>query len=335
MPTSANPTRFVFTGQREVHSESFERREMQPGQARVKAVCSLMSTGTENIVFNRLFAPGSHWDNWVKYPFYPGYLTIGRVIEVGSEVSNLKVGDLVGARRAHASEVIDDENALLPMPEGVDPEQLSWFGLAKIAFMGTQAAQYHIGDSVLIIGAGPVAQMAVRWAVASGAEHVIVADPIALRLEMAKRGGATHVIAESIDKCEPILREILGGNLPRVVVDSTGNAAVLPLALAVTQTHGRVVILGDTGNPGAQALTPDLITRGLTIVGAHDNLTQGEWDNARINRLFASLVTTGRFNLEGLTTHRFDPTKPEAAYAFANSNRGETMGIIFDWAGIS
>src|ERR1022692_1371259 len=43
-----------------------------------------MSTGTENIVFNRLFAPDTHWDRWVKYPFYPGYTSVGVVAEAGS-----------------------------------------------------------------------------------------------------------------------------------------------------------------------------------------------------------------------------------------------------------
>jgi hypothetical protein len=40
---------------------------------------SLMSTRTENIAFNRLLEAGSHWDRWVKCPFYPGYSAVGVV----------------------------------------------------------------------------------------------------------------------------------------------------------------------------------------------------------------------------------------------------------------
>ena len=56
----------------------------------VRINLSLMSTGTENIVFNRLFDPGTHWDEWVKYPFYPGYTAVGTVESTGADVTGLK-----------------------------------------------------------------------------------------------------------------------------------------------------------------------------------------------------------------------------------------------------
>lgn len=45
-----------------------------------------MSIETENNVFNRLFEPGTGWDNWVKYPFYPDYAVMGEVEKAGLKV---------------------------------------------------------------------------------------------------------------------------------------------------------------------------------------------------------------------------------------------------------
>ena len=89
------------------------------------------------------------------------------------------------------------------------------------------------------------------------------------------------------------------------------------------------------GSPASQRLTPDVITRGLTIVGAHDGHTRRDaerWDHDReIFRLFFRLVATGRFPLGGMITQRFDPSRAQEAYDFAEDHREGTMGLLFDW----
>jgi threonine dehydrogenase-like Zn-dependent dehydrogenase len=117
------------------------------------------------------------------------------------------------------------------------------------------------------------------------------------------------------------------------VVDSTGNAMVFAASLGLAANRGTVVIMGDTGVPTRQALTSDVITRGLTIVGAHDGHNTGEWNDATISRLFFSLVASGRFPMSGLTSHVFAPDQAAEAYATANRDRALTMGIVFDWSG--
>src|SRR4051794_27150518 len=142
-PKSAN---VVFLGKQQVALQPQDLGQPGAGQARIRTVCSLMSTGTENIVFNRLFEPGSHWDNWVKYPFTPGYSTIATVEAVGAGVTALKVGDTVATRSPHASAHLLDAAQCYPVPAGVDPRQAAWFALAKICFMGARAAEYQLGD---------------------------------------------------------------------------------------------------------------------------------------------------------------------------------------------
>jgi threonine dehydrogenase-like Zn-dependent dehydrogenase len=176
--------------------------------------------------------------------------------------------------------------------------------------------------------------MSVRWANAAGARAVVAIDSVAARLTLARQGGATAIIAKPIIDAADDLSNALEGQQPDVVIDSTGNAEVFAAALELVRAHGRVVVLGDTGEPTSQHLTRDVITRGITIVGAHDShsMQTPNWDGDRgIHALFFHLVTTGRFDLEGLITHTFHANDCAAAYELANQRRGDTIGILFDW----
>ena len=323
--------RLMFPRKQAVELETHELGELAFGQVLVKNSFSLMSTGTENIVFNRLFDPGTHWDDWVKYPFYPGYAAVGTVVEVGKGVEELKPGSRVALRTNHASHTIAAATDCMPIPDGLPLEQALWFALAKIAFHGAQAANYEAGDSVLVIGAGPIGQMSTRWAYAQGAAEIYVVDLAESRMALARQGGATVTLALPIGEAKEALQQHSGGVLPRVVIDSTGNAAVFATALELVRDFGRVVVLGDTGQPAKQALTSDVITRGLTIVGAHDNHNNAQWNNASIAQLFFRLAISGRFPLAGLNSHIFKPEDCAEAYAVANRDRTKTMGIVFDW----
>ena len=290
-----------------------------------------MSTGTENIVFNRLFEPGTHWDDWVKYPFYPGYTSVGTIVAVGPETPGYEVGQRVAMRAPHRSMAVVGADRCYPIPEALPFEEAVWFALAKIAFHGAHAGGLALGDRVLVIGAGPIGQMATRWAVAGGARSVTVVDSVPQRLKLALAGGASTVIERSITEARQEIIDANGGELPRVVIDSTGNAKVFEAALGLTASFGTVVILGDTGAPAQQHLTRDVITRGLRIVGAHDGHNTPTWNGATISSLFFELAVSGRFGLKGLNTHFFKPAQCADAYYVANADRANTMGIIFDW----
>lgn len=324
------PARLVFPARQQVRLESFDLPAPQEGEVLIRTELSLMSTGTENIVFNQLYDPGTHWDNWVKHPFYPGYSAVGTVEE--SRSSALKPGDRVTVRSPHQSHSVGAGSDCSVIPGNVPVEHAAWYALAKIAFHGALAASYRLGDSVLVIGAGPIGQMSIRWARAAGAASILVVDPAGgRRLEMAKAGGATAVIAAPVAEARAAVLAANHGQLPRVVIDSTGHARVFAAALGLVAPFGRIVILGDTGQPAGQQLTSDVITRGLTIVGAHDCHETAEWNLPAIVGLFLSLAADGRFSLEGLNTHFFKPADCAEAYATANHERTKTMGILFDW----
>lgn len=325
--------RLVMPAKREVTLEEFELTRPLPGEVRVRTLCSLMSTGTELTVFNQRFAPGTHWEMYAQLPHRPGYTVIAEVEAVGPEVDWPPVGQRVAIRRSHASHHILPPAACSPVPGQLDSRDAAWFALAKIAFRGAQAADYRLGDRVMVIGAGPIGQMSVRWARAAGAWPITVVDGVEERLELARRGGATTVIGKPIGQ---LLDE--GGlsdeaERPTVVIDTTGNPAVFTDALRVAAKFGRVVILGDTGMPHEQHLTSDFIRKGLTLVGAHDMQVRNGWKERQIDDLFFAFATSGRFDVGGLISHTFQPEEYAQAYDLADARRGQTMGILFDWRG--
>jgi len=332
MSTTNSARRLAFPAKQQVLIESFDPGIPGKEEVRVRTQFSLMSTGTENIVFNRLFDPGTHWDGWVKYPFYPGYASVGYVDQVGEGVETLKIGDPVAFRVGHRSHAVLGVESCYPICKDLPLDQAVWFPLAKIAFIGAKAANYSLGDSCLIIGAGPIGQMSLRWAYAAGVASIIVVDTAGHRMPLAKAGGATATIVEPIDKARDAILAAGKGELPRVVIDSTGNAAVFAAALGLAAPRGTVVVLGDTGTPARQCLTPDVIGKGLHIVGAHDAHNTPQWGDATIAQLFFNLAAEGRISLAGLTSHIFKPEQCADAYETANRDRGATMGILFDWS---
>ncbi|WP_020579171.1 zinc-dependent alcohol dehydrogenase [Actinopolymorpha alba] len=301
--------------------------DLEPAQIRLRTRVSLISTGTESIVYKGRFAPGTHWDQWFSYPHRPGYSLVGEVSDVGHEVAgDFSAGDRVVALLGHASQHVVDASLCTRVPDDVSDEDAAWFALAKVGFVGVEASHARVGSSALVVGAGPVGQMAVRWLAASGAAEVVVVHRSGgLRLDLARAGGATAVLQRDLADGLP------GMAPPDTILDCTGNPDVLTHALAAVADHGRVVMVGDVGDPSQQRLSSDLIVRGLTVVGAHGRHLLGGREHD-VRRLFFRLVASGRFaGMNGLVTHKFTPHECTEAYALLDADRTGTMGVIFDW----
>lgn len=320
----------VFTGKRLVSLRQVELAEPKATEVLVDIRCSLMSTGTENIAFNCDFELGSDWDQYVKYPFQPGYAAVGVVRSVGEGVAKVNVGDRVAIRVGHASSAVVPETQCHKIPDNLSYDDALWFALAKITFLGVRAARLQLGDHLAVIGAGPIGQMTLRWARNAGPGLISAIEMAETRRAAAEAGGADVV---HIGTADVICKEYHDRKkpLPRVVIDTTGNHHVFASALGLAAKYGTVVLLGVSGHPEKQTLTSDVIRKGLTIVGVHDSQTPPEWPQEAIIQLFFSLAAAGRFPLEGLISHRFAAEDCVAAYRLSNTDRASTMGIVFDW----
>jgi 2-desacetyl-2-hydroxyethyl bacteriochlorophyllide A dehydrogenase len=329
------PKRIIFPDAGQVEIQEFELPVQGPADVKVRTLYSLMSIGTETIILHRRYDPGTHFARIFSFPqLKTGVQAVGEIEQLGEEVTEFSAGDQIFMRKAHGSHQVLPAAECSPVPGGIDPKMACWAGLAKTAFRAAWAGRFHLGANVLIIGAGPVGQMTIRWANTAGVKTISVLDLSAFRLEHAARGGATSTICGDVAENLEQIREIDGGKGPSLVVDTTGNPVVFGHALAAAAQFGKVVLLGDTGYPGQQCLTSDVMTKGLTIQATHDSHDLDGWTQRPIDSLFFSCVQDGRFDLSGLITHEFSPEACEQAYTLAEQQREQVMGILYDWSRI-
>ena len=226
---------------------------------------------------------------------------------------------------------------MLPLSEGVSEEAGSWLALASIVQNGVRRAQLELGDVVVVIGLGLLGQLAVQYARLSGTREVIAIDTAPMRLQMAATLGATHTLEMGAGEAKARVGELTEGRLADVVFDVTGHPTVFPAALGLVRRFGKMLLLGDTGEPSKQCLTSDVMTRGVRILAAHDGDAPPDatdyhfWTRSNMSALFFDFVARGQMNIEPLVTHRFSPHDAEAAYHLLLHDRSQAMGVIFDW----
>jgi 2-desacetyl-2-hydroxyethyl bacteriochlorophyllide A dehydrogenase len=327
----------VFTGRNQVEVRTEPVMDPGPGEVLVRASKTLISPGTEGIALGRLFEEGSHWDRWVQYPFHPGYSLAGRVVAVGADVEGVSEGDRVAVRKSHQQYVTAAPRALALIPDGLSDEAATWFGLANIAQNGVRRAEHGLGDSIAVIGLGPVGQLVIQYLRLLGARQVIAIDPARQRLELARAHGATVAVNAGAAEARDEVLHLTDGLGVDVVYDVTGAPSVFPAALGLLRRFGRLVLLGDTGTPTEQRLTGDVVTKGLRIVGAHDgnppatSSDHAYWSHARMTELFFTYLQRGDMRVQDLITHRYAPAEARHAYDSLREHRFTTMGVIFDW----
>ena len=326
-----------FTGKDQVEVRQEPVREPGPDEVLIAARKTLISTGTEGICLGRLFEPGTHWEDWVKYPFYPGYSLVGRVAAVGPEVTTVREGDRIAARLGHRQYIVTRAAHLFPVPDELSDEEVPWFSLASIVQNGVRNVQHALGETVVVIGVGALGQLVVQYARLLGAREIIAVDTAPMRLAMAAAHGATATIPLPVEEAREEVLRLTGGVGAEVVYDVTGNARVLEHALPLVKKLGRLMILGDSGMPSQQRLTRDVVPRSLRIIGAHDtnaprpSSDHAFWSHAEMIRLFFTYVARGDMRVSDLITHRYAPADAPEAYRMLREERPSALGVLFDW----
>ncbi len=328
----SSPRRIVFPRKGDVELQSFDLPKPANHEVRVATQYSLMSIGTETTILHQRYAAHTHFDRMFSFPqLQTGVQAVGIVEEKGSEVEEFEIGQRVFFRIAHRSHAVISAAACSAVPTALSARDACWCGLAKTAFRAAWAAPFQLGGQVLIVGAGPVAQMLVRWARASGMQDIVVVDPAASRLPYARSGGATAAMAASLVEAGETVSEIWPVDGPALIVDSTGNPQVMHQALSVLGRYGKLLLLGDTGYPNEQTLSSQVMSEGLSIQATHDSHDRDGWDQRRIDRLFFDLAVRGQFDVTDLVTHEFHPEQCVEAYQLVEEQRDSVMGLIYDW----
>ncbi len=309
---------------------------LNDNQVLVRCTVSHVSTGTESFCFRGEFDEGTTWARWVKYPFSPGYSTVGEVVEAGSAVATLKVGDRVQSASQHAHHHVMNEGEMQSVPDSISDEVAGWAILATTTQTALRRAQLVMGDTAVVIGLGPLGQLVTRYLYSVGLSRIIAVDTVAHRLALAAAGGATATFEGSAADAKDFVLEACDGKLADVVFDVTGHWSVLPLALPLARDFGKVILLGDSPTPSKQHLTQDVLGRQVTLIGTHSSKLppdQAHWTGEKQIQLFYEYIARGVFKTDGLITHRYRPEQAPEVYRKLQTDRTDTLGVLFDWTG--
>jgi Zn-dependent alcohol dehydrogenase len=197
------------------------------GEVRCQALSSLVSTGTESFCLAGTFDPDTFWEEWVQYPFAPGYSMTSRVVDVGPGVNGIAVGDRVATSTPHSSVFVVPAGDCIRVPDAVTDEQACWTSLACTTQLGVRRAQLELGESAAVVGLGVLGQLVVQYLRLSGARRIIAIDTVQSRLAAAADGGATHTIAAQAGAARQVVHELTAGAMVDVAFDITGHPDVL------------------------------------------------------------------------------------------------------------
>lgn len=148
---------------------------------------------------------------------------------------------------------------LIKLPEGLDPRTFIGGGCGLVtALHAVDLARLRLGESVAVLGAGPVGQSAVAFAALSGASEVIAIGDPPDRLAFAERMGATCTLGLGVPAEErtEAVRARTGGRGVDVVIEVSGDPRAVPQALDLVRDGGRVIVAGQYTDHGDVPLNP-------------------------------------------------------------------------------
>ena len=214
-----------------------------------------------------------------QFPLIPGHEWSGEVVKVGPNVKDLKPGDRVvgecvigddhfgfSISGAAAEFFKAKESWLHKLPDAVDYTNgalVEPFSVAYYALM--RVGNVNASDVLVVLGAGPIGLAVTAGAKALGAVTLVV-EPVAHRQAAAKKLGADYVV--SPDALDKTLADITGGKGANVVIEATGNPAVMAQALEIAAFKGRVGFIGIDVGREAPAKLGLIQSKELTITGS-------------------------------------------------------------------
>jgi len=310
-------------------------------KVRKTAIC-----GTDIHIYN--------WDEWsrntIPVPMTVGHEFSGEIMEMGSEVQGLTIGQRVSAeghitcghcRKCRAGERhlcrntvgigVDRPGAfaeyisvpatnICPLPEGISDEMgaiLDPLGNAAHTALSFDL----VGEDVLITGAGPIGAMAVAIAKKVGARNVVITDVNDYRLSLAASMGATRTVNVMNDDLKQVMAELNMHEGFDVGLEMSGVESAVAGMLNTMNHGGKIALLGILPQ-GAGINWHEVIFKGLQIQGIYGRKMFETWYK------MIAMVEAG-LDLAPIITHRYDVDDFQKGFDAMRS--GKSGKVILDW----
>ena len=180
-----------------------------------------------------------------------------------------------------------------------------------------ELSDVHLGDTVVIIGAGPIGCMIIGVARRMGAGQVIVVQRSRPRLEMARQFGADLYICSSEEDAVARVLDATGGLGADVVLTACPSPEAQVDAIAMARNRARVNFFGGLPKDKAQVTldTNVIHYKELFVMGAHGCVP-------RHHQQAIDLIASGAVDMRSFISHRFPLDQTAEAFATAESHAG-------------
>ncbi len=292
-----------------------------------------------------------------------GHEAVGVVVEIGSSVGSVVVGDrvllscisscgrcryckqarygqclggggwifghLIDGLQAEYARVPFADNSVFKVPEQLSDEQVLFLAdiLPTAYEVGVLNGRVAPGDVVAIVGAGPVGLAAILTAQLYTPGKIIAIDLADSRLQRALDFGAHSTINNGREDALAQVLELTDGNGADAALEAVGLPATFELACELIRPGGRVANIGVHGHSATLHLER-LWTRDVTI-------TTGLVDTSTIPQLL-KLVADGRLDPTVFATHHFALDDTMAAYdVFADADHTDALKVVLSGSDVA
>jgi threonine dehydrogenase-like Zn-dependent dehydrogenase len=339
----------TFEGPREVGVREYEERPLRPNEVRLRTLYSGISAGTELTAYResnpylskrwdpdrRLFLEGGAS---LQHPIEGwGYEEVGEVAEVGSEVSEVRPGEVVWGTWGHKSTTVVHGSwaTQRKLPPNLDPMVGIFSRIGAIALNAVLDADVHLGEYVAIFGLGVPGLIAAQLARLNGGT-VIAVDGIDKRLELAKSLGAAHAIDFTKGNPAEVIKGLTENRGADVCIEISGSYRALHEAIRSTAYNSKVVSSGFYQGEGiGLSLGEEFHHNRINLISSQilgvSLALHHRWTVERLERTVMALAAEEKIGLKPLVTHVFGVDEADEAFRLLDEDPGEAVQVVLEF----
>lgn len=274
-------------------------------------------------------------------PIALGYCNVGRIAEIGGDVTGFALGDRVASNGNHAEVVAVPRNLCARIPDGVSDEAAAFTVIGAIGLQGIRLADPKIGECVAVFGLGLIGLLTVQMLRAQGC-RVLGIDVDPARLDLARAFGAEIANPAAGDVLTAALGFSRSAGVDAVIITAASKSNdIVAQAAQMSRKRGRIVLVGVVG---LQLSRADFYEKELSFQvscsygpGRYDPAYEAggrdypigfvRWTEQRNFEAVLDLMASGAIDVAPLISHRFDLAEADQAFGLLTS--GETsLGIL-------
>ncbi len=294
---------------------------------------------------------GKIGDFVVEGDFILGHEAAGEVVEVGSEVTSLKVGDRVAMEPGvtcgkcefcksgrynlcpdvqffatppyhgvFVNYVAHPEDMCFKLPDNVSNVEGALVEPLSVGLHATAQGNVKLGDTVVIFGTGCIGLSTVLSSKARGASNIIVVDLMEKRLEKAKELGATHTInAREVNAIEKIM-ELTNNKGADVVIETAGAVPTVKQTVEALKTGGTIVLVG-------MAPVDNIEFNFAKLMGKEGEIkTVFRYRN--LYPVAINAIASGAIDIKSVVSHEFNFEQTKEAFDYSAANASEVIKAV-------